>query len=259
MVLADGSRLAGEAYRSDQKTDLAIIKVAAHRPLPVVTFGDSDQLRVGEWVVAIGAPRGLDKTVTQGIISAMHRRGIMDPASYEDFLQTDAPINPGNSGGPRLNLYGEVIGVNAVISSASGGLRGSDSRSRVIWPSMFRKRCRPRQGGAWLAGHQYPQCACPFTGCAGTRGAQVMDVVRGGPADKAGLKKNDIIIRYGDKKIASSNELQNSVADTPAGRNVKLTVVRGGQQHELTVQIAELENSTKLLALSVESRSGAVV
>ena len=124
VVMADGSRHTAKLIGTDPKTDLAVIKISAAGALPTVTFGDSDRLRVGEWVVAIGAPRGLDKTVTQGIISAKHRRGIMDPMSYEDFLQTDAPINPGNSGGPLLNLYGEVIGVNAVIASASGGSEG---------------------------------------------------------------------------------------------------------------------------------------
>ena len=110
VVMADGSRHTAKVIGTDPKTDLAVIKITTAASLPTITFGDSDRLRVGEWVVAIGAPRGLDKSVTQGIISAKHRRGIMDPMSYEDFLQTDAPINPGNSGGPLLNLYGEVSG-----------------------------------------------------------------------------------------------------------------------------------------------------
>ena len=109
---------------TDPKTDLAVIKISAEGPLPYVSFGDSDKVEVGEWVVAIGHPRGLDQTVTQGIISAKHRQGISDPGSYQDFLQTDAAINPGNSGGPLLNLRGEVIGVNAVIVSESGGFEG---------------------------------------------------------------------------------------------------------------------------------------
>jgi serine protease Do len=136
VLLANGSRYTARLVGTDPKTDLAVIKIDAREALPFVTFGDSDKMEVGQWVVAIGHPRGLDQTVTQGIISAKHRRGITDPSSYQDFLQTDAAINPGNSGGPLLNLQGEVIGVNAVIASQSGGLRGLASPSPVIWPYM---------------------------------------------------------------------------------------------------------------------------
>jgi serine protease Do len=124
VVLANGSRYAARLVGTDSKTDLAVIQIDAQEALPFVTFGDSDKMEVGQCVVAIGHPRGLDQTVTQGIISAKHRRGITDPSSYQDFLQTDAAINPGNSGGPLLNLQGEVIGVNAEIASQSGGFEG---------------------------------------------------------------------------------------------------------------------------------------
>ena len=122
--LANGERYSAKLVGTDPKTDLAVIRISAKEPLPHVNFGDSDKVEVGEWVVAIGAPRGLDKSLTQGIISAKHRRGIEDRSSYQDFLQTDAPINPGNSGGPLLNLYGEVIGVNGAIATESGGFEG---------------------------------------------------------------------------------------------------------------------------------------
>ena len=121
--LSDGRKFPAKLVGSDPKTDLAVIRINA-KELPHVSFGDSDRMDVGEWVVAIGHPRGLDQTVTQGIISAKHRMGITDPTGYQDFLQTDAAINPGNSGGPLLNLYGEVIGVNTVISTQSGGSEG---------------------------------------------------------------------------------------------------------------------------------------
>jgi len=124
VVLADGSKYPAKLVGGDSKTDLAVIQISAKERLPHITFGDSDKVEVGEWVVAIGAPRALEKSVTQGIISAKHRRGVTDPTSYQDFLQTDAPINPGNSGGPLLNLYGEVIGVNAAIATQSGGFEG---------------------------------------------------------------------------------------------------------------------------------------
>ncbi|RLB14068.1 MAG: serine protease, partial [Deltaproteobacteria bacterium] len=124
VLLANGKRYPAKLIGTDPKTDLAVIKISAKDPLPHVVFGDSDKVEVGQWVVAIGHPRGLDQTVTQGIISAKHRRGIMDPSSYQDYLQTDAAINPGNSGGPLLNLKGEVIGVNAAIATQSGGFEG---------------------------------------------------------------------------------------------------------------------------------------
>jgi serine protease Do len=123
VLLADGKTFSGKLVGLT-KTDLAVIQIEAKEPLPYVTFGDSDKVQVGEWVVAIGHPRGLDQTVTQGIISAKHRTGITDPNSYQDFLQTDAAINPGNSGGPLLTLAGSVIGINAAIISESGGYEG---------------------------------------------------------------------------------------------------------------------------------------
>ncbi len=124
VTLADGNKYPALLVGGDSKTDLAVIHISARESLPYVTFGDSDQVEVGEWVVAIGAPRALSQSVTHGIISAKHRRGIMDPTGYEDFLQIDAAINPGNSGGPLLNLYGQVIGVNAAIATESGGFEG---------------------------------------------------------------------------------------------------------------------------------------
>jgi serine protease Do len=260
VVMADGSRHTAKVIGTDPKTDLAVIQIAVSGALPTVTFGDSDRLRVGEWVVAIGAPRGLDKTVTQGIISAKHRRGIMDPSSYEDFLQTDAPINPGNSGGPLLNLYGEVIGVNTVIASASGGSEGIGftipSNMAVYVSRALISHGKVERG--WL-GISISNVSAPSTGSQPPRGAQVMDVVKGGPAESAGLKKNDIITRYGDMEITDSSQLQNSVAATPAGRDVRLTILRDGKQKELTVRVGKLEDSTKFLGISVKERIGAEV
>jgi serine protease Do len=260
VVMADGSRHAAKVIGTDPKTDLAVIKISVAGSLPTVTFGDSDRLRVGEWVVAIGAPRGLDKTVTQGIISAKHRRGIMDPMSYEDFLQTDAPINPGNSGGPLLNLYGEVIGVNTVIASASGGSEGIGftipSNMALYVSRALIAHGRVERG--WL-GVSIGNVPAPQPGAQPPRGAQVMDVIKGGPAERAGLKKNDIITRYGDKEITDSSELQNSVAATPVDRDVKLMILRDGREQELTVRVGRLEDSTKFLGATVKERIGAEV
>ena len=260
VVMADGSRHTGMVIGTDRKTDLAVVKISPPGPLPMVTFGDSDRVRVGEWVVAIGAPRGLDKTVTQGIISAVHRRGIVDPTGYEDFLQTDAPINPGNSGGPLLNLYGEVIGVNAVIATESGGFEGigfTIPGNMALYVSRtLIAHGKVERGWLGISIRDVP------SGSAGTKplqGAQIMDVVKGGPADRAGLKKDDIVIRYGDKEINDSSVLQNAVAATPADQDVRLTIVRDGQQKELTARIGKLEDSTKFLGASVKNRLGAEV
>ncbi len=122
--MVSGEEFEGKIVGADPKTDLAVVKIKAFQNISYLKFGDSDRLRVGEWVVAIGNPRGLEQTVTAGIISAKHRTGITDPSSYQDFIQTDAAINPGNSGGPLLNLTGDVIGVNAAIVSESGGFEG---------------------------------------------------------------------------------------------------------------------------------------
>ena len=127
VVLSDGRKYSDRSVRLigvDPKTDVAVIQIISRESFPSLPFGDSDKVDVGDWVIAIGHPQGLDQTVTQGIISAKHRRGVSDPNSYQDFLQTDAAINPGNSGGPLLNLDGEVIGVNAAIMSQSGGFEG---------------------------------------------------------------------------------------------------------------------------------------
>jgi serine protease Do len=260
VVMADGSRYTAKAIGTDPKTDLAVIRISAAGTLPTVTFGDSDRLRVGEWVVAIGAPRGLDKSVTQGIISAKHRRGLMDPMSYEDFLQTDTPINPGNSGGPLLNLYGEVVGVNAVIASSSGGSEGIGftipSNMAVYVSKALIARGKVERG--WL-GISISNVPATSTGARSPGGAKVMDVVKGGPADRAGLKKNDVVTRYGDKEIADSSELQNSVAATPPGRDMKLTILRDGKQQELTARIGNLDESTKFIGATIKERIGAEV
>ncbi|MEJ2040786.1 MAG: trypsin-like peptidase domain-containing protein, partial [Desulfosarcinaceae bacterium] len=124
VLMSDGRSYPAKLVGADPKTDLAVIRIKADGPLPTVKFGDSDKVDVGQWVVAIGQPEGLDNTVTQGIISAKHRTGVLNPVTYQDYLQTDAAINPGNSGGPLLTLNGQVIGVNAAIATQSGGFEG---------------------------------------------------------------------------------------------------------------------------------------
>ena len=263
VLLSDGRRYPAKLVGTDPKTDLAVIRISAKEPLPHVTFGDSDKVEVGEWVVAIGHPRGLDQTVTQGIISAKHRRGITDPSGYQDFLQTDAAINPGNSGGPLLNLQGEVIGVNAAIASESGGFEGIGftipsnmalhvSRALIAHGKVER---------GWL-GVNIQDLSPELAKSAHVdtlKGALVADVVKGGPAEKGGMKKNDVVVAYRGKEISDSSGLRNEVAATPVGQEVKVTLLRGGKKEELFIKVGNLESATKVLATALKERLGAEV
>jgi serine protease Do len=263
VILSDGRKFAASLIGSDPKTDLAVIKISAKEPLPYVTFGDSDQVQIGEWVVAIGHPRGLDQTVTHGIISAKHRRGITDPSSYQDFLQTDAAINPGNSGGPLLNLKGEVIGVNAAIVSESGGFEGigftipSNMALHVAKSLILHGKVER----GWLGVNIQDLTAelAKSLHVEGAKGALIIDVVKGGPADKAGLRKNDLIIAYRGKEIADSGALRNEVANTPIGQEVGVTIIRNGIKQELLVKVGNLEEASKFLIGAVKDRLGAEV
>jgi serine protease Do len=238
-----------------------VIRISAHHALPFVTFGDSDKIEVGEWVVAIGAPRALEKSVTQGIISAKHRTGISDPHAYEDFLQTDAPINPGNSGGPLLNLNGQVVGVNAAIATESGGFEGIGftvpSKMAVYVANALMAHGKVERG--WLGVSIGNLTAEAAKTAHVEHGALVVDVAKGSPADRAGLKKNDVIVAYEGKDVPDAATLRNDVAQTSIGQKVSLTIVREGKKEQVTVLIGSLEESTKVLASEVKERMGAEV
>ena len=263
VLLSNGERYPARLVGTDPKTDLAVIHISAKQPLPHVTFGDSDKVEVGEWVVAIGHPRGLDQTVTQGIISAKHRRGITDPSSYQDFLQTDAPINPGNSGGPLLNLQGEVIGVNAAIASESGGFEGIGFTipSNMAFHVARALIAHGKVERGWLGVTTQdltPELA-KSVHTEALKGALIVDVVKGGPAEKAGIKKNDVVITYRGKEIPDSSSLRNDVAVTPIGQEVKLTILRSGKEEEIMVKVGNLESAATILAASAKDRLGAEV
>lgn len=261
--LSDGNRYPAKLVGTDSKTDLAVIQISAKEPLPNVTFGDSDKVEVGEWVVAIGHPRGLDQTVTQGIISAKHRQGITDPSSYQDFLQTDAAINPGNSGGPLLNLQGQVIGVNAVIASESGGFEGIGftipSNMALHVSKQLIAHGKVERGWLGISIQDLTPDLAKSVHVETTKGALVADVVKGGPAEKGGLKKNDVVITYRGKEIPDSGTFRNEVASTPIGNEAKVTILRAGKKEDLLVKVGSLEESTKLLAVYVKERLGGEV
>jgi len=263
VLLSNGQKYDAKLVGTDPKTDLAVIRIFAGEPLPHVTFGDSDKVEVGEWVVAIGHPRGLDQTVTQGIISAKHRRGITDPSSYQDFLQTDAPINPGNSGGPLLNLQGEVIGVNAVIASESGGFEGIGftipSNMALHVARALIAHGKVERGWLGVTTQDLTPELAKSVHTETLKGALIVDVVKGGPAENAGIKKNDVVVTYGGKEVPDSSTLRNDVAVTPIGQEVKLTILRSGKKEEIMVKVGNLESAATILAASAKDRLGAEV
>ena len=261
--LANGRKYPAKIVGGDPKTDLAVIRISATEALPFVTFGDSDKMEVGEWVVAIGHPRGLDQTVTQGIISAKHRMGILDPSSYQDFIQTDAAINPGNSGGPLLNLQGEVIGVNAVIISESGGYEGIGfaipSNIALHIAKSLISRGKVERGWLGVTIQDVPRERARTTGAETPKGAMIDSVVKGGPADKSGLKKGDIVTAFDGKPIPDAGTLRNQIANTAIGSSAKVTILRNGKKQDLTVRVGNMKEEVKALGVSVKQRMGADV
>lgn len=263
VTLADGSQHPAKVVGTDPKTDLAVIKIQDSDRLPFLSFGDSDKVGVGEWVVAIGAPRGLDQTVTQGIISAKHRTGISDPSSYQDFLQTDAPINPGNSGGPLLNLKGEVIGINAAIASDSGGSEGigfaipSNMAAKVAHTLIAYGKVE--RGWLGVSINDLKPDAAKSMGLFSAKGALVADIVKASPAAEAGLKRGDVVLSYRDQPVADSSALRNAVADTPIGQQAKMAIWRNGARQDLLVRIGSMEDAVKAMSASVDERLGVTV
>jgi serine protease Do len=263
VLLANGHTYPARLVGTDPKTDLAVIKIDAKEALPSVTFGDSDALGVGEWVVAIGHPRGLDQTVTHGIISAKHRRGISDPSSYQDFLQTDAAINPGNSGGPLLNLRGEVIGVNAAIASQTGSFEGIGfaipSNMAVSVAKALIAHGKVERAWLGVSVQDVTPEVAKSASIEERKGALIAEVVKGGPAEQAGLRQGDVVIAYGGRDVADASALRNAVAVTPVGHEVQVTVLRGGQKQELTAKVGNLAETNKALLAAVEKHLGVEV
>ncbi len=261
--LADGARYKASLVGADPKTDLAVIRIKADKPLPHLVFGDSDKMEVGDCVVAIGEPRGLYQTVTHGIISAKHRRGIMNPDSYQDYLQTDAAINPGNSGGPLLNLDGQVIGINSAIVSDSGGFEGIGfaipSNMAVHIAKELIAHGKVARGWLGVSIQAVTPQVAKDKHLSVDHGALIMSVVKNSPAGEAGLETGDVIIAYKGESIGDAADLQNDVADTTIGETVAMTVRRDGKDLQVKVKIGDLANAILRMAESLKDRLGVVV
>jgi serine protease Do len=249
VTLSDKQQYTAKILGRDPKTDLAVIKIEPKAGLPTANLGDSDGVRVGDWVMAIGNPFGLSNTVTSGIVSAKGRT--IGAGPYDDFIQTDAPINPGNSGGPLFNMAGEVVGINTAIFSQSGGNIGIGFAIPVnlvknLVPELETKGTVTR---GWLGVSVQPvtaELARSFS-LDKERGALVGDVVAQGPADKAGIKRGDVIVSYDGKKIDESAALPALVASTPVGKTIPVEIIRDGKTQTVSVNIAKLNDPTAAL------------
>jgi len=255
VTLTDESEFEATLVGSDPKTDLALLKIEADRPLPFVPWGDSEVVRVGDWSLAIGNPFGLGGTVTAGIISARARN--INAGLYDDFLQTDAPINPGNSGGPLFNLDGQVIGVNAAIASPSGGNVGIGFAipAALAQPIIAQIREHGKAIRGWLGVQIQPLTGdlAEGLGIDGTEGALVAKVTVGSPAAHADLRPGDVITDLNGEPVEDPRELARIVAETPVGQTVPITVSRDGHEESLTVTIKTLDESEAALRLRDDS------
>jgi serine protease Do len=240
--LSDKEEYDAKVVGSDDKTDIAVVKINVKHSLHAIPLGSSADLQVGDWVMAIGNPFGLDQTVTAGIVSAKGR--VIGAGPYDDFIQTDASINPGNSGGPLLNLKGEVVGINSAIFSQSGGNIGIgfaipvDLAKSIV--AQLKDKGKVTRGWLGVSIQSItPELAKSF-GLKEPSGALVAEVTKDSPAEKAGFERGDIITAFNSSPIKDSHELPALVARTPVGDKAQVTILRGGKEKTLAVKLGEL-------------------
>jgi serine protease Do len=249
VILNDGTKLKAEVTGLDKKTDIAVLKVTplADKPLKAVKFGDSDKLRLGEWVIAIGNPFSLGGSVSAGIVSARNRD--IQSGPYDNYIQTDAAINRGNSGGPLFNLDGEVIGVNTAIISPSGGSIGIGfavpSKTVVAVIDQLQKFGETRRGWLGVRIQQVTDDIAESLSVKPARGALVAGISDEGPAKPAGIEPGDVIVKFDGKDIKEMRDLQRIVADTPVGKDVDVVVIRKGKEEVRKVKLGRLEDGEK--------------
>jgi len=255
----DGSKLkVDKVLGMDTKTDLALLKVTPEKPLAEVRFGSSENMKVGDWVMAIGNPFGLGGSVTVGIISAKQRD--IQSGPYDDFLQTDAAINKGNSGGPLFNMEGEVIGVNTAIISPTGGSIGigfavpADTATSVV--DQLREYGETRRGWLGVKIQSVTEDIAESLGVSENTGALVASVSPGGPAEKAGIEAGDVIVTFDGKAITSMRTLPRVVAQTPIGKSVNVDVLRKGQRMSFSVEVGRLSEEGEASAGNDDQQGG---
>ncbi len=243
--LSDEREFKATIIGRDPKTDLALIKIEVpNTKLPAMTLGDSDRLEVGEWVLAVGNPFGLDHSVTAGIISAKGR--VIGAGPYDEFLQTDAAINPGNSGGPLVNMKGEVVGINtAIVAQGQGvGFAIPINVAKTLLPQL---RDRGMVSRGWLGvviQRLTPELAKGFN-IPEDKGALVADVMKGSPAEQGGLKRGDVVVEFNGQEIKEVTDLTRRVAAAPIGAEAKVTVLRDGKRVTVPIMLGEMPGETK--------------
>ena len=248
VTLSDGKDLPAKLIGADKKTDLALLKVSAGKPLPYVSFGDSDAARVGDWILAVGNPFGLGGTVTTGIISARSRD--LHDGPFDDFLQIDASINRGNSGGPTFDLAGDVIGINTAIASPNGGSVGIGFAipSNMAKPVIDQLRKNGRVDRGWIGVEIQtvtPELASSL-GLGDATGSLVASVQPNGPAAAAGVQQGDVILTFDGQTVHETRELPRIVAGTPAGKRVDVTVWRDEQRKTLSLTVAPMKSDSEV-------------
>jgi len=250
VTLQDNTTLKATIVGRDETGDIALLKVSSDKPLPFVSFGDSDRERVGDWVVAIGNPFGLGGTVTAGIVSARGRDIRQGP--YDDFIQTDAAINRGNSGGPLFNMDGEVIGINTAIYSPSGGSIGIGfaipSNMAKVVVAQLKDFGHPRRGWLGVRIQQVTPDIAESLGLHDPSGAMVAGVNDGGPADKAKIRNGDIILKFNNQDVKEMHNLPRIVADSQVGQTVPVVLWRDGKEVTVQAIVAEKPDDKPQLA-----------
>ncbi len=250
VIFTDGQKLKAEIVGKDEKVDVAVLRVKPDKPLKAVKFGDSDKMRVGDWVVAVGNPFGFGGTVTSGIISARHRN--IDSGPYDNYFQTDAAINKGNSGGPLFNMAGEVIGVNTAILSPSGGSIGISfaTPAATVLPviDQLQKYGETRRGWLGVRIQNIDDTIAESLNLGKQRGALVAGTDDKGPAKAAGIKTGDVIVKFDGIDIKESRDLPKIVAAAPVGKDVEILVLRQGKPVTKTIKLGRLEDNEKQAA-----------
>ena len=247
---ANGSKLKATLVGADTKTDLAVLKVEPPTPLKAVPFGNSEKMRIGDWVMAIGNPFGLGGTVTVGIVSARGRD--IQSGPYDNFIQTDAAINRGNSGGPLFNMYGEVIGINTAIISPSGGSIGigfaipTELAASVI--GQLREFGETRRG--WLGVRIQPVTdeIAESLAMGPARGALIAGIIKGGPVDNGSIQAGDVVVKFDGREVDEMRDLPRIVAETPVGKEVDVVVIRKGEEMTVKVTLGRLEDGEEAAA-----------